>query len=220
MTSASGGTPAFAPAAERNAAPLLEVLRPALRAHRKVLEIGSGTGQHAVHFARAMPWLQWQCSDVTAHLADIRAQLVAAALPNTPPPLALDVAEPWPSLRCDAVFSANTLHIMSWSQVKALFRGLDTVIEPGGVLLIYGPFRQQAHPFAPSNAVFDAHLRAQAAHQGIRDLADVDALAAAIGLHREQCTAMPANNLCVRWRRLPPGDPLRPTGGGEAESRT
>src|SRR3954452_19684801 len=112
----------FSPACERNRDPILEVLRVHFAKARSVLEIGSGSGQHAVHFAAAMPWLQWQCTDRAEHLPGIRAWLDEAGLPNTPAPVELDVAHgSWPSTRFDAVFTANTLHIMGWEEVEALF---------------------------------------------------------------------------------------------------
>ena len=192
----------FAPACERNREPILGVLREAFADRRRVLEIGSGTGQHAVHFAAAMPWLEWQASERAEHLDGIRAWLDEAALANTPRPIALEVAHgAWPATRCDAVFSANTLHIMAWAEVEALFARLPDVTEPGAVLAIYGPFNLDGRFTSDSNAAFDAQLRQRAPHMGIRDLADVDALAARAGYAREADHALPANNRCVLWRR-------------------
>src|SRR5690606_23419883 len=131
----------FAPACERNREPILSVLRAHFADRRAVLEIGSGTGQHAVYFAAAMPWLRWQCSDRAEHLPGIRAWLDEATLDNTPPPLALDVAaDAWPRAdtddgRFDAAFSANTLHIMGWPEVQAFFAGVGRVLGDGGVLV-------------------------------------------------------------------------------------
>ena len=115
----------YSPSCERNRDPIIEVLRIHFAEARGVLEIGSGTGQHAVHFAAAMPWLRWQCTDRAEHLPGIRAWLDEAALPNTPAPVELDVAHgSWPSAKFDAVFTANTLHIMGWEEVEALFAKL------------------------------------------------------------------------------------------------
>lgn len=199
--SASQTDKPFAPAAARNAEPILGVLREALADRRSLLEIGSGTGQHAAHCAAAMPWLEWQCSDVPAHLPGIRAWLEEAGLPNTPPPIALDVNGDWPDGPFDAVFSANTLHILSWAEVERLFRGLGGLLAASAKLVIYGPFKHDGAHTAESNASFDAQLRAQDPERGIRDMADVDALADTIGLRRVATHAMPANNFCLVWMR-------------------
>lgn len=192
----------FAPACERNRDPILAVLRPLLADARGVLEIGSGTGQHAVHFAAALPQLTWQTSERAEHLPGIRAWLDEAALPNTPPPLALDVAHgPWLAQRFDAVFTANTLHIMGWAQVQAFFAGLDGVLADGGVLAVYGPFNRGGAFTSDSNAQFDQWLKARDAASGIRNFEAVDALAREAGLRLEADHGMPANNRLVVWRR-------------------
>lgn len=195
----------FAPACERNRDPILAVLREAFATRHRVLEIGSGTGQHAVHFAAAMPWLQWQCSDVDANLPGIRLWLDAAALPNTPPPFALDVRGTWPDMRYDAVFSANSLHIMGWAEVEAFFAGVDRVLggagTRSGTLAVYGPFNYGGAYTSDSNRAFDDWLQARDPRSGIRDFEAVDALARAIGLRLVDDVAMPANNRCLVWRR-------------------
>lgn len=192
----------YSTACERNRDPILGVLREAFRDSRDVLEIGSGTGQHAVHFAAHLPWLRWQASDRAENLPGIRAWLTEAALPNTPEPLPLDVAhDDWPAQSCDAVFSANTLHIMSWAEVERLFAGVAACLQPGGVLVIYGPFNVDGSFTSDSNAAFDRALRAAAPHRGIRDTAEVDALAARFDLHLIGDHALPANNRCRVWRR-------------------
>jgi SAM-dependent methyltransferase len=189
-------------ACERNRDPILSALHPHFLDRRVVLEIGSGTGQHAVHFAAAMPWLRWQCSDRPEALPGIRAWLDEAALPNLPAPLALDVARgPWPDAHFDAAFSANTLHIMHWPEVEAMFAALDRVLAPDAVLAIYGPFHRGGAPTSASNAQFDAQLRARDPGMGVRDLEAVQALAARIGLQPLADLALPANNACVLWRR-------------------
>lgn len=200
--SGSAADKPFAPAAARNAEPILGVLREAFAGRSRLLEIGSGTGQHAAHCAAAMPWLEWQCSDVPAHLPGIRAWLDDAGLPNTPPPIALDVNSDWPDGSFDAVFSANTLHIMSWAEVKRLFSGLGGLLAESATLVIYGPFKRDGAHTAESNASFDAQLRAQDPERGIRDMADVDALAEAIGLRRVATHEMPANNFCLVWTQI------------------
>lgn len=192
----------FAPSCERNRDPILAVLREAFADRRHVLEIGSGTGQHAVHFAAAMPHLSWQCSECAEHLAGIQSWLDEAGLGNTPAPIALDVDQPdWPPLRVDAVFTANTLHIVAWSQVQRLFAQLPTVLGDNGLLAVYGPFNIDGRHTSESNATFDRWLHERGPHMGIRDLAAVDSLAASAGLRRVADHALPANNRCVIWRR-------------------
>ena len=195
------------PACERNREPILAVLRTHFADRRQVLEIGSGTGQHAVHFAAAMPWLTWQCSDRAAYLPGIRQWLHEAALPNTPAPVELDVAVGmWPragewQIRFDAAFSANTLHIMGWLQVEAFFTGLRTALADDATLVVYGPFNTGGAYTSHSNRDFDASLRARDPRMGIRDVEAVDALARAIGLQPVDDIAMPANNRCLVWQR-------------------
>jgi SAM-dependent methyltransferase len=191
-----------APSCERNRDPILAVLREHLHGRRLVLEIGSGTGQHAVHFAAALPQLIWQCSDRAEQLPDIRAWLADAALSNTPPPLELDVATgPWPQARFDAAFTANTLHIMGWPEVEATFAGLDRVLDADATLVAYGPFNYCGAFTSDSNAQFDAWLRARDPRSGVRDFETVDARAQAIGLQLVADIEMPANNRCLVWRR-------------------
>lgn len=190
-----------APACARNRDVILEVLRDYLDAPARVLEIGSGTGQHAIHFAAALPHLTWQCSDVAANLPGIALWLAEAALHNTPQACVLDVDGDWPAVSCGAVFSANTLHIMAWPQVQRLFAQLPAVLAPGGWLIVYGPFNYGGQFTSESNANFDASLRARAAHQGIRDFEAVNALAQSAGLRLVEDRAMPANNRCLVWKR-------------------
>lgn len=191
----------YSPACERNREPILDLLRGHFADRRSVLEIGSGTGQHAVHVAAALPHLVWQCADRAPYLPGIRLWLDEAALPNTPPPLTLDVGAAWPAARFDAVLSANTLHIMSWAEVEILFERLPDVLEANAVLAIYGPFRYGGAHTSDSNAGFDASLRANDPASGIRDFERVDALAANIGLRLVEDRAMPANNRGLVWCR-------------------
>ncbi len=189
-----------APATARNRDPILAVLRDAFADRQRVLEVGSGTGEHAVYLAAALPHLTWQCSDRDENLAGIRAWLDEAGLVNTPPPLRLDVArDAWPGMQFDAAFSANTLHIMGWPEVEAMFAGLEKALLPGATLAIYGPFRVGDRHTSDSNAAFDAGLRERGPHMGVRDLEAVDSLARGIGLRRMQPHQLPANNLCVVW---------------------
>lgn len=190
-------------ACERNREPILAVLREHFGVCRHVLEIGSGTGQHAVYFAAAMPWLTWQASDRAEQLPGIRAWLDEAALPNTPAPLALDVLDRWPSLDVDAVFSANTLHIMGWTGVQAFFEGVGARLKhPAGMLVVYGPFNYGGTYTSASNREFDAWLKARDPQSGIRDFEAVDALAQKAGLRLQADVEMPANNRCLVWRRV------------------
>jgi cyclopropane fatty-acyl-phospholipid synthase-like methyltransferase len=189
---------------ERNKGPILEVLRREFVAARSLLEIGSGTGQHAVHFAAHLPGLTWQASEVPALLPALAARLRLAGSDRLPAPLALDVRKlPWPGGPVDALFSANTLHIMGMDGVRDFFRGAGAVLGPQGVLCVYGPFNYQGRFTSDSNAQFDAWLRARDAHSGIRDFEALDALARDAGLALHADHAMPANNRTLVWRRAP-----------------
>ena len=190
-----------APSCERNREPILAVLREHFADRRDALEIGSGTGQHAVHFAAAMPRLNWQCSDRVEYLPGIQLWLDEAALPNTPAPLQLDVRGTWPAHRYDAIFSANTLHIMSWSEVETLFAHLPDISTDDATLVVYGPFNYGGRYSSESNASFDQWLKARGAHMAIRDAEAVHALAARAGFRPVADIAMPANNRCLVWRR-------------------
>jgi cyclopropane fatty-acyl-phospholipid synthase-like methyltransferase len=190
----------YAPSCERNREPILAVLSEHFADRRAVLEIGSGTGQHAVFFAAALPGLRWQTSDRPDNLPGITAWLDEAGLPNTPAPVALDVGGAWPAQRFDAVFSANTLHIMSWEMVERLFAGLPAVMKADTKLAIYGPFNYAGKFTSASNAAFDAQLKATSPWQGIRDFEQVDALAKVAGLMLLEDRAMPGNNRCLVWQ--------------------
>lgn len=204
----------YSESCERNSAPILQVLQQHLGQARAVLEIGSGTGQHAVHFAGAMPWLRWQASDHRDHLPGIHQWLDEAVLPNTPAPLELQAVigeglQPLPPLPVhdgvagfDAVFSANTLHIMGWEEVQALFAGLPSLMAPDGLFIAYGPFNYNGAFTSDSNRNFDGWLKAHDPRSGIRDFESVDALARAQQLELRDDVAMPANNRCLVWRRV------------------
>jgi SAM-dependent methyltransferase len=194
-------TKQFSAACERNRDPILAVLREEFAPPcASVLEIGSGTGQHAVYFAARLPHLVWHTSDLPQNHPSILAWMEEAALPNLRPPLMLDVLGSWPEQRFDGVFSANTCHIMPWEAVVAMFAHLPKVLAPGGKVCIYGPFNYGGRFTSDSNAAFDAALRARGAHMGIRDVEAVEALAMAHGLCFLQDRAMPANNRLLTWR--------------------
>lgn len=190
----------FSEAAERNRQPILQILRGTLVPRRHVVEIGAGTGQHAVHFARELPHLEWQPTDRAEYLPGLAARIALEGSANLHPPIELDVAQPdWPLFTADAVYSANTLHIMSWPEVEAFFCGVGRILEEGGVLAVYGPFRYGGSFTTESNAAFDRSLRGRDPASGIRDFEAVNALAAAQGLELQADHAMPANNQLLTW---------------------
>ena len=192
----------YSEACDQNRDPILAVIEPLCRDRRAVLEIGSGSGQHAVYFARNMPHLLWYTSDLPEHHAGIKMWLREAALDNTPPPLPLDVTGPdWPRIPVDAVFSANTLHIMHWEAVAALFEGGGRLLPAAGLLMLYGPFNYGGAYTSPSNARFDQWLKTRDPHSGIRDFEAVDRLARQQGLILHGDYPMPANNRILCWRR-------------------
>ena len=191
----------FSQACENNKAPILEALCKVLDMPARVLEIGTGTGQHAEHFARSLPHLQWQPSDHpdAAHLSRLR--LKQAKLPNILPILEIDVGrEPWPVAGIDGAFSANTAHIMAWTEVEQMFHGIGERLTAKGAFCLYGPFNVQGRFTSESNRQFDQYLRARAPHMGIRDLDDMNDLAEAEGLLLEGDIAMPANNRLLVFR--------------------
>ena len=193
---------AVSEACERNKGPILAVLERELAASRSVLEIGSGTGQHAVHFARHLPHLSWQPTELGAGLEPLAERIRLEGPPNLRPAVALDVRTyPWPVERADAVFSANTLHIMAWDAVEHFFRGSGSVLATPGVLCVYGPFRKHGGYTSASNAEFDHFLRRRDPLSGIRDFEALDRLACAEGLELAADHAMPANNQTLVWRR-------------------
>jgi SAM-dependent methyltransferase len=192
----------FSEACERNKDPILEVLRPSLADCSRVVEVGAGTGQHAVHFARQLAHLDWQPTDRREYLPGIAARIAVEGTANLCPPVELDVMQSeWPPFTADAVYSANTLHIMSWTEVEAFYRGVGRILGEGGLLAVYGPFRYAGRFTSDSNAAFDRSLRSRDPASGIRDFESVNELAAAQGLALEADRAMPANNQLLVWRR-------------------
>ena len=196
----------FASATERNGQPILGALRHEFREVRSVLEIGSGTGQHATRFGAAMPRLEWQPSDLAAQVPGIRSWLESMRLPNVSEPIVLDVtAAPAQVPACDAVFSANTAHIMCFAAVRGMLALAGRLLRPGGVFCLYGPFQRGGGFNSQSNAEFDKSLRLHDPDMGIRHLEDLDCLAREAGLHRLCLYAMPANNYMVLWKRAVTG---------------
>ncbi|PLX33851.1 MAG: methylase [Hyphomicrobiales bacterium] len=192
----------YSQAAENNKGPIGEVLVEAFASCRHVLELASGTGQHAVYLSRLMPHLVWQTSDLDVNLEIIAARVRAEGGANLRAPIALDVADlPWPVPPVDAVFAANAVHIMSWNHVIDMFQGLDPVLEKGGLLALYGPYKYGGAFTTDSNARFDEWLKARDPLSGIRDFEAVDDLAAGIGLALQADHPMPANNQLLIWRR-------------------
>jgi Protein of unknown function (DUF938) len=184
----------FSEASERNRRPILAVLKRVFANSRFVLEIGSGTGQHAAYFAPELPHLVWQASDVAQNLPGIREWVPA------PPPIELDVEKEWPELGADAVFSANTCHIMSWPQVERMFERIGRIPNLN-IFCLYGPFNYGGRHTSESNARFDAMLRARDAQSGLRNFEDMVALGKRAGLLLEEDNAMPANNRLLIFRR-------------------
>jgi cyclopropane fatty-acyl-phospholipid synthase-like methyltransferase len=195
----------FSLACERNREPILAVLQRYLLDQRQVLEIGSGTGQHAVHFAQALPQLMWQCSDVADNLPGVRLWLDEAALPNTPEPVTLDVnmdmARVVGGRKYNAIYSANTLHIMGWPEVQRLFAQLPALMAEQALLVIYGPFNYGGKFTSDSNARFDGWLRSDHPKRGLRDFEAVNTLAEEAGLTLLNDVAMPANNRCLVFKK-------------------
>jgi SAM-dependent methyltransferase len=192
-----------APAAARNRDPILAVLRGVLPETGTVLEIASGTGEHSLHFAAALPGLVFQPSDPNPEArSSIAAWAAASGLANLRPPLALDAAAlPWPVTAADAVLCINMIHISPWAATEGLMRGAAAILPPGGPLYLYGPYRRAGVATAPSNEAFDRDLRGRNPAWGLRDLEAVATLAEKEGFSGPAVTEMPANNLSVVFRR-------------------
>ncbi|HYL87457.1 MAG TPA: DUF938 domain-containing protein [Burkholderiales bacterium] len=186
---------------ERNRDPILAILRRVFAERRAVLEIGSGTGQHAAYFASRLAHLSWQPSDVPDNLPSIRAWREEAPAPRPLEPIELDVDRPFPALKVDAVFTANTLHIVSWPQVERMVSAIGGLLPAGGVLAVYGPFNYGGKYTAPSNEEFDKWLRGRDPKSGLREAEAVIALAKRHGLVLEEDNAMPANNRLLVFRK-------------------
>ncbi|MBV1796318.1 DUF938 domain-containing protein [Siccirubricoccus sp. G192] len=204
MPTTTGDARRHAPAALRNRAAILAVLARHLPPRGSVLEVASGTGEHVAHFAAALPGLVFQPSDPDAAArTSIDAWARQAGLPNLRPALALDAAATWPPGLHAAVLCINMIHIAPWAATLGLMRGAAGVLPPGGVLMLYGPYRREGRHTAPSNAEFDRDLRARDPAWGVRDLEAVAAAASAQGFGPPVVEPMPANNLSLVFRRLP-----------------
>lgn len=191
----------FSQACENNQRPIAAVLARHLGDAREVLEIGSGSGQHAVHFGKCFPHLHWQTSDLAEHHDGIRRWIDESGLVNVGAPLTLDVhRQPWPATDAQAVFSANTAHILAWPGVVAMFAGVGALLPRAGRFLLYGPFNYGGRFTSDSNARFDAWLRQRDPASGVRDFEAVDELARAAGLALIEDNAMPANNRLLVWQ--------------------
>ncbi len=193
----------FSQSCENNKAPILAVLQKDLAGVKQVLEIGSGTGQHAVYFAAGLPWLVWQPSDREPNIAGICQWLAEAQLPNLRVPLVLDVEQAdWPNIAVDAVFSANTSHIMSWLQVQRFIGGVGRLLPRQGLFCLYGPFNYAGQFTSQGNAAFDALLRQGDPAKGLRNIEDIMQLASQAGLELQADHSMPANNRLLTWRKV------------------
>ena len=194
----------FSEACVRNKEPILAVLRGCFADRTQVLEIGSGTGQHAVHFARHLPHLAWQPTDRLCNLPDLSARVHSEGCGNLRSPALLDVRQSvWPIRSVDAVFTANTLHIMSWGEVCAMYRGIGGILAPGGAMCVYGPFRYAGAYTSDSNREFDRTLKERDPSSGLRDVEAVAALAAQYGMRLHEDHDLPAYNRLLVFAKEP-----------------
>lgn len=192
----------YSESCDQNRDPILNVIEPLFRDCQTVLEIGSGTGQHAVYFAEKMPHLTWQTSDLEENHDGICQWLDDAGLPNVRRPLLLDMLqENWPTIQTDAVYSANAIHIMGMPAVEKLFAGVGRLLTSGGLLVTYGPYNYKGQYTSESNAQFDRWLKSRNPESGIRDFESVDKLANAAGMTLLSDYEMPANNRILCWRK-------------------
>jgi cyclopropane fatty-acyl-phospholipid synthase-like methyltransferase len=192
----------YSESCDQNCKPILSVIQPLLKDCSSLLEIGSGTGQHAVSFAEKMPHLTWHTSDCAEYLPGIQAWLADAKLENVRPPFILDVSEStWPALEIDAIFSANTAHIMHWHHVEAMFSGVGKVLVSGGRFMLYGPFNYNRQYTSDSNERFDQWLKDRDPQSGIREFESLNELADNAGMVLKQDFEMPANNRILYWEK-------------------
>ena len=192
----------YSESCERNQEPILKILQEVLTKQQYVLEIASGTGQHAVYFGRALPHLSWQTSELTQKHESILAWLNEIKLPNVLPPVTINVNDvKWPVGIVDAVFNANTVHIISWLEVERMFAGIARVLNAKGILCLYGAFKYKGDFTSESNARFDAFLRSNNRNSGIRDFEDINRLAESHGLYLVKDVDMPSYNQTLVWQR-------------------
>ena len=189
----------FAQAADQNKEVILQAVRPYL--HGRVLEIGSGTGQHAVYFAQQLPELDWQASDLAANLDAITARIDESDLQNLPAPLLLDASGEWPQNNFDTIYTANSFHIMDKTAVSRCIEGCGACLQAGGHLIVYGPFNYSGEYTSASNAQFDAMLKANDGDSGIKDFEWLDALAQSAGMDLFKDIEMPSNNRSLIWKK-------------------
>jgi len=192
----------YSSACDQNRDPILAVIEPLLTNCKTVLEIGSGTGQHAIYFAEKMPHLNWQCSDQAQYHEGINAWLAATNLNNIQAPFILDVSQTWDDFAVDAIFSANTAHIMNNTQVQALFTGVAQSLKAQGHFILYGPFNYEGKFTSASNANFDIWLKNNDSNSGICDFETLNQWATDLGLILQKDYPMPANNRILHWQKI------------------
>ena len=194
----------YSESCERNQEPILKILQETLANQQRVLEIASGTGQHAVYFGRALPHLSWQTSELAQNHEGILAWLDEANLPNVLPPIAIDVNDSkWPTEIVDTVFNAPPVHIISWLEVERMFAGIERILSAGGILCLYGPFNYEGKFTSESNARFDAWLKSRNRNSGVRDFEAINRLAETHGLFLLRDVTMPSYNRILVWQRSP-----------------
>jgi len=193
----------FSPSCERNKAVIYQYCFPYIKASKRLLEVGSWSGQHALHIAPLLPDLYWQTSDLVPNIEALKANLLDEAVSNVGLPFALDVAKAadWPIEQYDVLYTANTLHIMSWSHVEALFQHLSKSLLKEGKVIVYGPFKYKGEYTSQSNAEFELWLKDRDSQSGIRDFEAVNELAMSAGLTLLEDIAMPANNQLLIWQK-------------------
>ena len=193
----------YSESCDQNRDAILQVIQPLFKDRKNILEIGSGTGQHAIYFAQKMPQLVWHTSDKAENHQGILAWMEEAALDNVRAPITLDVSrDEWPNTEIDAVFSANTAHIMSWPEVEALITGVGAQLANNGLFVLYGPFNYGGKFTSDSNARFDQWLKDRDPQSGVRDFEALDTLAQKSGMALENDFEMPANNRILCWQKL------------------
>lgn len=189
----------YSQACEQNKEPILNILKQVFKNNKKILEIGSGTGQHAAYFSRHLPHLIWQPSDLKENHSSIESWM-EEDITNIEKPIELDISQhPWPSVSVDGIFVANVFHIISWEVITHFFLGVDEILNKNGVVLIYGPFSYAGKHTSQSNEDFDRYLKQRDPLSGVRDIVDLDNLAQSVGLKLIEDYPMPVNNRCLVW---------------------